>query len=133
MLNHWKALTCAAALAASSPVFAQSAPPAAPAQDEASMADFFEGSLIITMPAFKKFRLARQFAPDHTYVDLERGKPVSGTWTLENGKICTQRPDAQRYCNTGLGRKLGETWQDKDPYTGNEVDFALAASARPSR
>ena len=129
MLNHRMALVCAAAaLAAASPAVAQTDPPAATAaQDEAGMVDFFKGALTITMPAFKKFRLTRQFAPDHTYVDLEHGKPVSGTWTLENGKICTQRPDAQRYCNLGLGKKLGEIWQDKDPYTGNEVDFALGA------
>jgi hypothetical protein len=127
------ALVCTAlTLAVTTAAIAQTEPPPA-AQDETGMADFFKGSLNITLPAFKKYRVTRQFAADHTYVDLERGKPVPGTWTLENGKICTQRPAAQRYCNTGLGKKIGDTWQDKDPYTGNEVDFALVAGREAPR
>ena len=99
--------------------------------DDAAMGDFFKGSLIVTLPAFKTYRVSRQFFADHTFADVEKRKIARGTWTLEGDRICTQRPTFQRYCNLGLGRKIGESWQDKDPYTGNEVDFALIAERKP--
>jgi hypothetical protein len=81
----------------------------------------------------------RAFSPDHTYRETydaegEKGAAV-GHWTIENGKICTlaDEPDAKRFCNLGLGKKVGDTWMDADPYTGNRVRFTLetGGSAKP--
>jgi hypothetical protein len=122
---------------AGSPAMAQVEAPApaavAPsaAQPDAGMAEYFKGTLDVTLPAFPTYHVSRQFFPDHTYADVEGRKVARGAWSVENGKICTQRPNSERYCNLGVGRTIGERWQDKDPYSGNEVDFALLGGRKP--
>jgi hypothetical protein len=130
------ALAAAALLATiGGPAMAASttATPAAAAPAEAGMEAFFRGTLEITLPAFSTYRLTRQFFADHTFVDAEGPMVSMGAWTVENGKICTQRLGADKYCNLGVGKTVGATWEDKDPYTGNEVDFALTAERTPLR
>ena len=99
---------------------------------DTGMDGFFAGTLKITVPSPEYPYLAfRQFSADHTYVDQEGGNLFHGSWAIEGDRICTQRPGAQRYCNLGLGRKVGDSWTDKDPYTGNEVDFELTPDRKP--
>ena len=106
---------------------------AAPADEAAAMQDFFTGTLEIDNPA-GDWSAKRYFAPDHTYRETGSDGEVRGTWAIENGKICTARdrpkadPDrADRYCNEGVGRRLGDKWRDADPVTGNLVLFELKA------
>ena len=110
-------------LIAGGPAAAQ-APPADP------MADFYANKLVISVATY--WTADRYFAPDHTYRDEvtdEAGQSrASGTWTLEDGKVCitrTQPEPDQRYCNLGPGHRVGDRWTDRDPYTSNEVRFSL--------
>jgi hypothetical protein len=105
---------------------------AAPAEAVA-MRDFFTGTLEIDNPA-GQWSAKRYFAPDHTYRETGSDGEVHGAWTIENGKICTaaDRPNSDparlaRYCNTGIGRRVGEKWKDADPVTDNLVLFNLKA------
>ena len=104
---------------------------ASPAAAEADpMAAFYGNRLVIQAGPY--WSAERRHAPDHTYrdqvVDDGYDRDVSGTWTLEDGKVCITQvkpePD-RRYCNLGPGHKLGDAWTDRDPYTGNEVRFRL--------
>jgi hypothetical protein len=58
---------------------------------------------------------------------------VRGTWTIEDGKICTSAGKSlgdertAKYCNLGLGKHLGDAWRDSDPVTGNVVLFRLTS------
>ena len=102
----------------------------APATNEAAaMHDFFGAVLEIDVPN-GSWSAKRYYAPDHTYREVGDGGVVHGTWVIEGGKICATRADPPedqpaRYCNLGLGKKLGEMWQDADPVTGNTVFFTL--------
>jgi hypothetical protein len=107
--------------------------PGSPADEAAAMRDFFAGTLEIENPA-GNWSAKRWFAPDHTYRETGSDGQVRGVWTIENGKICTARdnpkadPDrTARYCNEGLGRRIGDKWRDADPVTGNLVLFSLTA------
>jgi hypothetical protein len=109
------------------------APPAAHAapDEKTALADFFAGTLEIDLLA-GGWSARRWLAADHTYRETGSDGDVHGTWSIENGKICTVRdkpkndPDRiARYCNEGVGRHVGETWNDADPVTGNIVMFAL--------
>ena len=121
----------AVALFAGSQVLAQAeAPAATPAPADAGMDAFFIGTLQIVAAA--KYHEVRQFSADHTYVDKEGRKLFHGTWAIKDGKICTSREGVTvSYCNVGVGRQIGDSWADKDPYTGNEVDFTLVAERKP--
>ncbi|MGZ3275419.1 MAG: hypothetical protein ACXU82_16160 [Caulobacteraceae bacterium] len=79
------------------------------------------------------YRGLRFFEPDHTYRDRVRGRLLKGSWSVDGDRICTQSPGAAKFCNLGLGKAAGETWLDKDPYTGNEVKFTLEAGRKADR
>jgi hypothetical protein len=120
-------------LAASAVLACASAPAAAQSANEAkAMRDFFAGTLDIDTPA-GNWSAKRYFAPDHTYRETGSDGEVRGTWAIENGKICTTAGKplgddrAAKYCNTGLGKHIGETWRDSDPVTDNAVMFKLSA------
>jgi hypothetical protein len=100
---------------------------------EPGMDAFYAGTLQIEVPnAIDPYFAQRQFSADHTYVDLEDGKLFHGAWAIKDGKICTTRDGGGKpFCNVGIGHKAGEDWTDKDPYTGNEVDFTLVAERKP--
>jgi hypothetical protein len=118
------------ALLAGSQVVAQGAPGAA--AGASGMDAFFVGTLQIEVPnTYNPYFAQRQFSPDHTYVDLEDGKLFHGTWAIKDGKICTTRDSGKTFCNLGVGHIAGDEWVDKDPYTGNEVDFTLTAVRKP--
>jgi hypothetical protein len=110
---------------------------AAPADEAAQMADFLTGVLDIDVPG-GDWSAKRFFAADHTYRETGSDGQVTGTWKVQDSKICTtaDRPlgldRARTYCNSGLGRKAGEAWRDQDPVTGNTVMFKLTAG-RPGR
>ena len=121
-----QALIGAALIAAAVPPPAQAAP-----EEKTALADFFAGTLEIDLLA-GGWSARRWLATDHTYRETGSDGEVHGTWSIENGKICTVRdkpkddPDrTARYCNEGVGRHVGETWNDADPVTGNVVMFAL--------
>jgi hypothetical protein len=94
------------------------------------MGDFFSGTLEIDVPA-GTWSAKRYLAADHTYRETGTDGEVRGTWTVQDGKICTTAAKplgvdrARTYCNTGVGRKAGEMWRDEDPVTGNAVLFKL--------
>jgi hypothetical protein len=108
--------------------------PAAQAQADAAalMADFFKGALEIDNPN-GDWHAKRYLAADHTYRETGSDGEVHGTWTVKDGKICTTADHllgadrASTYCNTGLGKRAGESWKDADPITGNVVLFKLSA------
>lgn len=121
------------ALAAALLAGAASAQALAPADEAAAMRDFFTGTLEIDNPA-GSWSAKRFFAGDHTYRETGSDGDVRGTWAIEKGKICTARANPQadpdrtaRYCNEGLGRRVGDKWSDADPVTGNLVLFSLTA------
>jgi hypothetical protein len=107
------------------PLAAHAAP-----DDKTALADFFTGTLEIDTPA-GNWSAKRWLAADHTYRETGSDGEVRGTWSIENGKICTTaaRPlgddRAKTHCNIGVGKKAGETWRDDDPVTGNAVLFDL--------
>jgi hypothetical protein len=108
-------------------VLAQGAP--APPNEAMAMRDFFAGTLEIDVPS-ADWSAKRFLAPDHTYRETGSNGDVHGTWVIENGKICATEANPPedrpaRYCNVGVGRKLGEMWKDADPVTGNTVLFNL--------
>ena len=121
-----------AALIGAAALIAAAAPPAAQAAPEAptALADFFTGTLEIDTPA-GNWSAKRWLAADHTYRETGSDGEVRGTWSIENGKICTTAGKAlgddraKTYCNIGVGKKAGETWRDDDPVTGNAVLFDL--------
>ena len=106
---------------------------AAPADEAAQLADFFKGTLEIANPS-GNWSAKRHLAPDHTYRETGSDGPVHGKWAVKDGKICTTDDEllgvdrAETYCNTGVGKKAGESWKDSDPVTGNAVLFKLTAS-----
>jgi hypothetical protein len=116
----------AALLGAGPPAVAQ------PADEAQSMRDFFAGTLEIDVPA-SNWSAKRYYAPDHTYRETGADGEVRGAWSIENGKICTTAGKAlgddraAKYCNLGLGKHIGETWQDRDPVTDNAVLFRLTS------
>jgi hypothetical protein len=111
------------------------APPvrAAPAADDALMADFFKGTLEIDVPAGGPWSAKSYLSPDHTFRMVGTDGEVRGTWAVKEGKLCTTSdrdpgPDQLKtYCNVGVGKHLGESWKDNDPVTGNLVLFRLVA------
>ncbi|HEX2815969.1 MAG TPA: hypothetical protein VHN39_06230 [Phenylobacterium sp.] len=117
---------CAAVVALSASGAVAQAPPA---NEAAAMHDFFGAALQIDLPG-GEWSAKRYYAPDHTYREHGSGGEVHGVWSIENGKICAAQADPPegspaRYCNVGVGKKLGETWRDTDPVTGNTVTFTL--------
>jgi hypothetical protein len=117
---------CAVAMALSAAGAGAQAPPA---NELAAMHDFFGAALQIDLPG-GQWSAKRYYAPDHTYRERGSNGDVHGVWSIENGKICAaqaNRPEGSpaRYCNVGLGKKLGQTWRDTDPVTGNTVTFTL--------
>lgn len=123
-------LTAAATLsiATATTAFAQTPTPAMPEPDP--LAGFYGNTLLIQLKGYKATRV---FEPDHTYRDLVRGKPFPGAWSVEGDRICTQSPGFNKYCNLGLDKAPGDTWLDKDPYTGNEVRFTLVPGRKADR
>ena len=129
---------CALALLATSPTGAQTspeAPPAPPAQsqtqaDSDPLAGFYDSTLRIEVQGYRALRF---FAPDHTFRDRVRGKILTGSWSVEGDRICTQTLGGGKFCNLGLAKTVGETWLDKDPYTGNQVKFTLEAGRKADR
>jgi hypothetical protein len=122
------ALICAGLMLAAPAVRA-----APPADDAASMADFFKGTLAVDNPV-GEWSGKYFFEPNHTYKETGSDGPVTGTWSIEGDRFCTvpdkgpAAPDrAARYCNLGVGRHTGEQWKDNDPVTGNMVLFSLKA------
>ncbi len=106
-----------------------------PSQSAASLqsdplAGYYGNTLRIEVQDYRGLRF---FEPDHTYRDRVSGKLIKGSWSIDGDRICTQSPGASKFCNLGLGRTGGETWIDKDPYTGNEVKFTLEAGRRADR
>jgi hypothetical protein len=95
------------------------------------MAGYYGARLQIDLSSGGDYHGIRVFSRDHTYRDTFRDEGVEGTavgkWTLEDGKLCTLAAGAgaMKYCNLGLGKKVGDSWQDSDPYTGNPVRFSL--------
>jgi hypothetical protein len=93
------------------------------------MHDFFGAVLDIDVPN-GDWSAERYYAPDHTYRETSPVGEVHGTWSVENGKICATQANpppgqAARYCNLGVGKKLGEQWRDEDPVTRKAVFFQL--------
>ncbi len=127
---RWKLslLLGAAALVCAMPCTAQPSPNIQAEPDP--LAGFYGNTLRIEVQDYRGFRF---FEPDHTYHDLVRGNAVKGSWAVEGDRICTQSSGAARFCNLGLGKSVGETWLDKDPYTGNEVKFTLQAGRKADR
>ena len=117
-------LSAAAVAIAASCAAAQTSPTPDP------LAGFYGNTLKIEVQHNKQLRF---FEPDHTYRDRIHGNVVSGTWAIEDERICTQVVHGSKYCNLGLGKAVGETWLDKDPYTGNEVKFTLIAGRKDDR
>jgi hypothetical protein len=122
-------LLAGAALAGAGPAAAQLSPA------DAAMQPFFGADLQIDN--LEGWHAQRYLAADHTYRQTGSDREVSGTWSVEAGKLCTVQtspppgPDrARRYCNLGPGHKLGDKWQDRDPVTGNAIFFALVPAAR---
>jgi hypothetical protein len=111
-------------MSAASPTAAQ--PPA----EAQAMADFFSGTLEIDVMA-GNWSAKRYLSPDHTYREVGGDGELRGTWKIENGKICTTATHAlgdnrpATYCNLGLGKHIGESWNDSDPVTDNTVMFRL--------
>jgi hypothetical protein len=102
---------------------------AAAPHEAAQMHDFFGATLEIDVPN-GAWSAKRYYAPDHTYRETGDGGDVHGIWSIEDGKICATQANAPpgrpaRYCNVGLGKKLGDMWKDADPVTGNLVLFSL--------
>ena len=127
MLRIAACATAMAVLASGAPSLAQAQTPSA--DEPAVMHDFFGAALDIDVPA-AGWSAKRYYAPDHTYREMSPEGEVHGTWSVENGKICATQanpPQGQvaRYCNLGVGKKLGEQWRDEDPMTGNAVFFQL--------
>lgn len=108
-------------------------PPAAaesPKADEV-MAPFFGADLQIDN--FEGWHADRHLAADHTYTQTGSDGEVTGTWSVEGGKLCTVQKTppppadrASRYCNLGPGHEVGDKWRDTDPVTGNPIFFYLA-------
>ena len=94
------------------------------------LAGYYANTLRIEVQDYRGLRF---FEPDHTYRDRVRGKLIKGSWSVDGGRICTQSTGAAKFCNLGLGKTAGETWLDKDPYTGNEVKFTLEAGRKADR
>jgi hypothetical protein len=107
------------------------APGARAADDAALMADFFKGTLEIDVPAGGPWSARSFLSPDHTFRMVGTDGEVRGTWAVKDGKLCTTAdgepgPDKiKTYCNVGPGKRLGESWKDSDPVTGNLVLFQL--------
>jgi hypothetical protein len=129
-MNRFVACLCAglmgtALASGAGPVAGQAAAP----DEAAQMHDFFDATLQIDVPN-GAWSAKRYYEPDHTYRESGAGGDVHGTWSVEDGKICATQANAPadrpaRYCNVGLGKKLGEMWKDVDPVTGNLVLFSL--------
>jgi hypothetical protein len=126
----WKlrALLGVVALTCASPCAAQTEPNIQAKPDP--LAGFYGNTLRIEVQDYRGLRF---FEPDHTYHDRVRGAVVKGSWTVDGDRICIQSPGAARFCNLGLGKKAGEMWVDKDPYTGNQVTFTLEAGRKADR
>jgi hypothetical protein len=123
MPQRFPGIAALAALVLGTPLIARAQSPAAPDP----MADFYGATLHIEVPG--QYEGVRYYAPDHTFRDVEEGQVVKGSWKLEGERVCVLRADLIRFCNLGPGHKVGETWKDTDPYTGNTVIFTL----RPGR
>jgi hypothetical protein len=101
--------------------------------ETAAMHDFWGAALEISVPwesGGGTSVITRYYAPDHTYRETNEVGEAHGRWSVEGGKICATRADpppgvVARYCNIGVGKKLGDKWQDTDPVTGNAVFFWL--------
>jgi hypothetical protein len=95
------------------------------------MTGYYGARLTIDITQGGDYHGVRVFARDHTYRDTFSDEGLSlqarGRWSLEDGKVCTlaDTPGARKYCNVGLGKKVGDSWTDADPYTGNPVRFTL--------
>ena len=108
------------------------AAPTQAGEETAAMGDFFTGTLEIDNPN-GPWSARRWLAPDHTYRESGSDGEVRGTWRIENGKICTTADHklgadrAATDCNLGVGKRVGESWKDEDPVTGNLVLFKLTS------
>jgi hypothetical protein len=104
---------------------------AATAAEPDPMAGFYGARLKIEITSGGDYRGVRTFSADHTFRDTFTDDGLAGSavgrWTIEDGKICVRAdaPGARKYCNPGLGKKVGDTWTDEDPYTHNPVRFTL--------
>jgi hypothetical protein len=92
------------------------------------MNDYFANTLTIEIPGVWKAK--RYFAADHTYWQTGDDGEVKGTWSIEDGKVCTVQVPAkphrlEKYCNIGIGKHAGDAWDDHDPMSGNRITFAL--------
>jgi hypothetical protein len=103
---------------------------AAQSDEAAQMAAFFKSTLEIRTAA-GDWSAERYMEADHTYRERGSDGELRGAWRIENGKICTTpgKPlgddRAATYCNIGLGKKVGDAWNDQDPVTGATVMFKL--------
>lgn len=103
----------------------------AQAQEQADpLAGFYGNTLRIEAKGFKDLRF---FEPDHTFRNRVKDKVLTGTWWIEGDRICVQQAAAAKFCNVGLGKTPGQAWVDHDPYTGNEVKFALVEGRKADR
>jgi hypothetical protein len=108
---------------------------AVPPPPEPGMEGYFANTLEIGVPA-ALWATRRYFERDHTYRDSGDGGETRGTWSVENGKLCTVpekplQPEWNRFCNLPLGPKAGDTWASTDPYTQNTVLLRLAPGRQP--
>lgn len=115
---HMKIIAAAIGLLTASATAGFAQPQGQPDQ----LAGFYGNTLRIEAQGFRELRF---FEPNHTFRNRVRNKVLTGTWSIEGDRICTQAAGAAKYCNLGLGKTPGEAWVDRDPYTGNEVRFAL--------
>lgn len=99
-----------------------------PADEAAAMSGLYAATVDIDIPGL--WSAKRWFAPGHTYRETGTDGDAHGTWTIENGHVCTLQASVPgervvKYCNLPVGMKVGDKLRDADPVTGNPVFFAL--------
>ena len=122
--QHLAALIATVLIAAAAPIAAHAAP------DEATaLVGYFGNTVVITIG--KDYRQIRYVDPDHSYRERGSDGEIKGTWDYDGARVCTLQTEpvdlVSKYCNMGLGHKVGDTWTVSDPLTANQVTFQLIA------
>jgi hypothetical protein len=90
----------------------------------------------ITIDIVGAYHAVRYIDPDHSWRDESNEGELRGTWAVEGANVCftqtdpTPEPGRERICNPNVPHKLGDSWNNTDPVTGNMVVIGLVGGRK---
>jgi hypothetical protein len=89
----------------------------------------FGNTITIDIP--RMYHAVRFIDPDHSWRQVGDDGELRGTWSVEGGDVCFDQTDPKpgpgmdHNCNPNAPHKIGDTWNNTDPVTGNLVVIGL--------